>query len=134
MTAHKTTCCQTHDGAHLHGCIRPRTSAGATHLGACILPESDVTPEQPAAGLGSCETRQAAEAFVTRCVGEYAPEHDVPAIADALYDLAGSWDVRQVDAEDFWSLVRAHALDAAGQEASDPQDVDGITSVGCQSR
>ncbi|USQ77836.1 hypothetical protein [Ornithinimicrobium cryptoxanthini] len=53
---------------------------------------------------------------MSSCLGEYAPEHDVPAITDALYDLAGSWDVRQVAPEDFWQVVKAHALDSsAGQ-------------------
>jgi hypothetical protein len=62
------------------------------------------------------DTRQAAEQYVSSCLGEYAPEHDVPTITDALYDLAGSWDVRQVAPEDLWQLVKAHALDnTAGQ-------------------
>lgn len=64
------------------------------------------------------DTRQAAEQYVSSALGDYAAEHDVPAITDALYDLAGSWDVRQVDPDRFWSVVQRHAL--PGQEASGP--------------
>jgi hypothetical protein len=29
-------CCLAHDGAHVHGCARPRTGTGATHPGICL--------------------------------------------------------------------------------------------------
>lgn len=29
-------CCLAHDGAHVHGCARPRTVTGDTHRGVCL--------------------------------------------------------------------------------------------------
>lgn len=64
-----------------------------------------------AARLGTLDTRQRAEAHVTAALGGYSGEHDVSAIADDCYDLVGTWDVRQVEPEDFWAIVRARVLD-----------------------
>jgi hypothetical protein len=34
-----------------------------------------------------------------------AAEYDLDAICDALYDLAGGWDVTQIDHDAFWLIV-----------------------------
>jgi hypothetical protein len=34
------TCCQHHDGPHLHGCSVPRSAEGRSHTGACLLLQS----------------------------------------------------------------------------------------------
>lgn len=57
------------------------------------------------------DTRQDAEAFVSRCLHPYADEHDVPAIADELHGLARSWDVGSLLTFDFWQVVKRHARD-----------------------
>lgn len=57
------------------------------------------------------ETRQAAESYVSNVLGEYAPEHDVPATVDELHEQVGSWDMRAAPSVDFWRVVRAHGLD-----------------------
>lgn len=56
-------------------------------------------------------SRQGAERYVSEVLGEYAPEHDVPAIVEDLHEHAGSsWDMRRVPSVDFWRVVRAHGL------------------------
>ena len=42
-------------------------------------------------------------------VASAAVEFDIDAIASDLYDLAGSWDVAQVETAEFWQVVERHA-------------------------
>lgn len=37
-------------------------------------------------------------------------EFNVEAIVSDLYDIAGSWNVQDVDADEFWTVVERHAL------------------------
>lgn len=37
-------------------------------------------------------------------------EFNVEAIVSDLYDIAGSWNVEDVDADEFWTVVERHAL------------------------
>lgn len=65
-------------------------------------------------------TRQGAEAFIRAALGQWAPEHDVPAIADALHEHAGQcWDMGRVDTDLFWQVVEAHAIDEGGGDAGE---------------
>ena len=55
--------------------------------------------------------RDAVDAITTAIAAgdAHADDYDVDGIADRLYDLAGSWDVDQVEPEEFWAVVEAHA-------------------------
>ena len=64
-------------------------------------------------------TRQGAEAFIRAALGQWAAEHDVPAIADALRDETGTWLMSQVETERFWQVVEAHAIDEGGGDAGE---------------
>lgn len=63
-------------------------------------------------------TRTEAAEFVATCIEAGGvdvaarEEFDMDAILDALYEIAGSWDVAQVEPEDFWPIVEAHVLAA----------------------
>ena len=64
------------------------------------------------------ETREGAQRYVSEVLGEFAPEHDVPAIVEQLHEHAGrSWDMRRVPSEDFWRVVRAHGLPVPSPES-----------------
>ena len=63
-------------------------------------------------------TRQGAEAFIRAALGQWAAEHDVPAIADALHEHAGQcWDMGRVHTDLFLQVVEAHAIDEGGGDA-----------------
>ena len=38
-----------------------------------------------------------------------AAEFDVDAIADDIYEATGTWNVDDIDAGDFWTIVEKHA-------------------------
>lgn len=57
-------------------------------------------------------TRAEAENYITTSLGEYAADHDVEAIADRLYDIAGgTWDIQHINHDIFWAVVADHATE-----------------------
>lgn len=46
------TCCDNHDGPHLHGCAVTRRDDGREHGGACLLRLTSQSLEQPSFGVG----------------------------------------------------------------------------------
>lgn len=55
-------------------------------------------------------TRDTSIATLQVCLGEFATDHDLPAIADELFWEVESWDVTKVDGATFWQTVEAHQI------------------------
>lgn len=53
-------------------------------------------------------TKNDAYAHVETALGDYADEHNIPAILDALYrENGGTWDLTDFNTERFWEIVAA---------------------------
>ncbi len=60
------------------------------------------------------DNRRDAEVFVIDCIENgdaSADQYDIDAIVDACYDKAGGWNIDAVEAEEFWEIVEANALE-----------------------
>lgn len=58
-------------------------------------------------------TRTDAETFILRALsgnGEEVANYDTDGILDHARDLAGSWDMDQIENDAFWEIVKDHAL------------------------
>jgi len=51
---------------------------------------------------------------IETALGEYAPEHDIDAIADQIWgENGGSWDLAGFDTDRFWEIAQAHTKEEA---------------------
>lgn len=56
-------------------------------------------------------SRTDATAHVTTSLRDYADQHDIDAIVDAIHaENGGSWDFTDFDEARFWEIVEANAL------------------------
>lgn len=73
------------------------------------------------------QTREEAKQYVANCInaGEAnLDEYNIDQICDSLHDIAESWDLKEVDVDEFWDTITSNTYDFCVIAKFDPDDTD----------